>query len=88
MKIDLILLIYIFRAHFQCGPILPSVFLTISGPYSQIVPFMTNQVKIVVDPSVSKSWVQIDAIRLIGSTIPKGKQNITAGGPVGPRGHM
>ena len=49
---------------------------------------MTNQVKIVVDPSVSKSWVQIDAIRLIGSTIPKGKQNITAGGPVSPRGYM
>ena len=39
---------------------------------SEAVPFMTNEVKVVLKPRVG-DWVQIDAIRLTGSTFPKGK---------------
>ena len=37
---------------------------------TKAVPYHTDQVKIVV--SVSDDWVQIDAVRLIGKTTPKG----------------
>ena len=39
----------------------------------KVVPFLADQVKIVVDNSVEKDRVEIDAIRLIGKTLPKGK---------------
>ena len=34
---------------------------------------MTDQVKIVLDPSAAQSYVEIDAIQLIGRTLKKGK---------------
>ena len=34
---------------------------------------MTKMVGLYIDPSAAKSWVEIDAIKLIGKTLPKGK---------------
>ena len=39
----------------------------------EVVPYLTKEVKIVVDPSVSKGLVQINGIALEGSTLPQGK---------------
>ena len=33
---------------------------------------MTDQLKIVLDPSAAQNWVEIDAIKLTGRTRPKG----------------
>ena len=33
---------------------------------------MTDEVRIVLDNSVAKSWLNIDAVKLTGKTLPKG----------------
>ena len=41
--------------------------------FLQTVSFLSNQAKIVMDPSVSNGYIGIDAIRLIGSIVAEGK---------------
>ena len=40
------------------------------------MPFMTDQVKIVLGASATKNWVEIDAIKLTGSNRPKGNLQV------------
>ena len=37
------------------------------------LPFLTDQVRVVMDATAADDWIQVDAIRLVGRTLPTGQ---------------
>ena len=65
---------YILHASCVNSDIIRDAILTTFLLFPKVVKFMTDQVKIVLDAaSVNKFRTEIDAVRLIGSTLSEGK---------------